>query len=453
MHTVQLPPGSLGLPILGETLSFLLDPQFIEKRYRQYGPIFKSRILGRPTVYMVGPEAAEFVLSSHMDHFSWREGWPDNFKQLLGESLFLQDGEEHRQKRRLMMPAFHGQALARYITTMESITQDYLQKWEQKREFTWFEEFKQLTFEIASQLLVGASPGSEVAHLSQLFTTLTNGLFAINPLPLPITKYGRAIAARNQLLQHITEVVRQRQQHPTNDVLSLLVQARDEEGNGISLKELTAQAMLLLFAGHETTTAMLTWLCLELGRHPEMLQRAREEQLSLASGEAMSLEKLGKMQYLDQILSEVERLHPAVGGGFRGVIKPFEFNGFQVPAGWTVSYSIPGTHELPSIYPEPKRFDPDRFSPERQENKQKPFSLIGFGGGPRICLGIAFAKLEMKIVAAQLLRSYQWELLPQQSLDPVAIPMRRPKDGLRVRFQRIRSLAKLNKGRSENHRC
>jgi cytochrome P450 len=386
---------------------------------------------------MVGPEAAEFVLSSHMEHFSWREGWPDNFKQLLGESLFLQDGEEHRQKRRLMMPAFHGQALARYITTMESITQDYLQKWEQKREFTWFEEFKQLTFEIASQLLVGASPGSEVAHLSQLFTTLTNGLFAINPLPLPITKYGRAIAARNQLLQHITEVVRQRQQHPTNDVLSLLVQARDEEGNGMSLKELTAQAMLLLFAGHETTTAMLTWLCLELGRHPEVLQKAREEQFSLASEGGMSLEQLGKMQYLDQILNEIERLHPPVGGGFRGVVKPFEFNGFHVPAGWMLSYSIPGTHQLASIYPEPKRFDPDRFSPERQENKQKPFSLIGFGGGPRICLGIAFAKLEMKIVAAQLLRSYQWELLPQQSLEPVAIPMRRPKDGLRVRFQKI----------------
>jgi cytochrome P450 len=395
---------------------------------------------------MVGPEAAEFVLSSHMEHFSWREGWPDNFKQLLGESLFLQDGEEHRQKRRLMMPAFHGQALARYITTMESITQDYLQKWEQKREFTWFEEFKQLTFEIASQLLVGASPGSEVAHLSQLFTTLTNGLFAINPLPLPITKYGRAIAARNQLLQHITEVVRQRQQHPTNDVLSLLVQARDEQGNGMSLKELTAQAMLLLFAGHETTTAMLTWIFLELGRHPEVLQKAREEQLSLASEGGMSLEQLGKMQYLDQILNEIERLHPPVGGGFRGVVKPFEFNGFHVPAGWMLSYSIPGTHQLASIYPEPKRFDPDRFSPERQENKQKPFSLIGFGGGPRICLGIAFAKLEMKIVAAQLLRSYQWELLPQQSLDPVAIPMRRPKDGLRVRFQRIRPLAKVNKG-------
>ncbi len=437
MHSPQLPPGSFGLPIIGETLSLLLDPQFIEKRYKQYGSIFKSHILGRPTVYMIGPEAVEFVLSSHMDHFSWREGWPNNFKELLGESLFLQDGEEHRQNRRLMMPAFHGPALARYITTMESITQGYLQKWEQKQEFSWFQEFKQLTFDIASQLLVGASPGSEVARLSQLFNTLSNGLFAINPLPLPITKYGRAIAARDQLLQHITEVVRQRQQHPTNDALSLLVQARDEEGNGMSLKELTAQAMLLLFAGHETTTAMLTWFCLELGRHPEVLQKAREEQLSLASEGGLSLEQLGKMPYLEQIFSEIERLHPPVGGGFRGVVKPFEFNGFQVPAGWLLSYSIPATHQLASIYPEPKRFDPDRFSPERQEHKQKPYSLIGFGGGPRVCIGIAFAKLEMKIVAAQLLRGYQWELLPEQSLEPVLFPMRSPKDGLRVRLNRV----------------
>lgn len=439
MNSTQLPPGGNGLPVIGETLSFLFDPQFIEKRYKQYGPIFKTHVLGRPAAFMVGPEAAEFVLSSHMEHFSWKQGWPENFKQLLGESLFLQDGEEHRQNRRLMMPAFHGQALAGYVSTMETITEEYLQKWEQKCELIWFEEFKQLTFDIASQLLVGATPGSEVARLSKLFTALTNGLFAINPW-----RYKRALAARDQLLQHITKIVQERQQNPSNDTLSLLVQARDEEGNGMSLKELTAQAMLLLFAGHETTTSMLTWMCLELGRHPEILQRAREEQLHLGAKGSMNLEILGKMQYLDQIISETERLHPPVGGGFRGVVKPFEFNGFHVPVGWMVSYSIPGTHQLESIYPEPKRFDPDRFSSGRQEHKQKPFSLIGFGGGPRICVGIAFAKLEMKIIIAKLLQSYKWEFLPQQSFEAVVVPTRRPKDGLRVRFQKVGSDAGLN---------
>lgn len=180
---------------------------------------------------------------------------------------------------------------------------------------------------------------------------------------------------------------------------------------------------------------LLTWLCLQLARHPEVLQRARQEQLHLAAREPLNLEQLGQMPYLEQVWYEIERMHPPVGGGFRGVVKPFEFNGFHVPSGWIVSYSIPVTHHLDTIYSQPEKFDPDRFSSQRQEHKQRPFSLIGFGGGPRVCIGIAFAKLEMKIVAAQLLRSYQWELLPNQSLDTVLIPTSRPKDGLRVCFK------------------
>ncbi|MCC5647587.1 cytochrome P450 [Nostoc sp. CHAB 5824] len=435
MKTNQIPPGSFGIPVLGETLSFVFDRDFAKKRYCQYGPIFKTHLLGRPTVVMAGPEALEFVLSTQMENFSWREGWPDNFKTLLGESLFLQDGEEHRRNRRLMMPALHGPALASYASTMEDITRGYLQKWEKKQEFTWFQEFKQLTFDIASQLLLGTRPGAEGMRLSQLFATLSNGLFAINPLPLPFTTFGKAIAARDQILEHVTQVVRERQQNPTKDTISLLIQAKDEDGNSLSEKEIIAQAVLLLFAGHETTTSMLTWLCTELARHPEVLEKARVEQLQLASKGDLDLEQLGKMPYLEQVLWEVERLHQPVGSGFRGVIKDFEFKGYHVPAGWRLLYSIVITHSLKEIYLEPERFDPERFSQERQEHKKYPFSLVGFGGGPRICIGIAFAKMEMKIIAAHLLRSYHWEILPNQSLEVVRVPTNRPKDGLRVRFQ------------------
>ncbi|BBD61915.1 cytochrome P450 [Nostoc sp. HK-01] len=435
MNKLPLPPGSFGLPVVGETLSFLADLNFVEKRYQQYGSIFKTHILGRPTVAMVGTKAVEFVLSSHIENFSWREGWPENFKVLLGESLFLQDGEEHRRNRRLMMPALHGPALTNYVTTMDEIVCNYLKQWENKQEFTWFEEFKKLTFDIASQLLLGTSASEEVIRLSGLFTNLTNGFFALNTLPLPFTTFSKAIAARNQILEHIAQVVKARQQNPSKDALSLLIQARDEDGNSLSEKEIIVQAVLLLFAGHETTTAMLTWLATELARHPEVLQRAREEQLQLTSSGSVTLEQLGKMPYLDQILWEVERLHPPVAGGFRGVVKEFEYDGYYVPAGWQLYYSILTTQNLPEIYPEPERFDPDRFSPQRQEHKQYPFSLIGFGGGPRVCIGVAFAKMEMKIVAAHLLRSYDWEILPNQSLATVRIPTNRPKDGLRVRFQ------------------
>jgi cytochrome P450 len=428
MATLPLPPGRTGLPILGETLQLIFDPQFVQKRYQQYGPIFRSRVLGRSTVFLVGPEAAEFVLSSGMEHFTWQDGWPDSFKILLGRSLFLQEGEEHRRNRRLMMPAFHGPALAQYVETIETITQNYLQRWEQQQELRWYSEFKELTFEIASQIFLGSDPGTETARLSKLFTTLTNGLFGLS---LP-----RAIGARNQILDHLTRVIQARQQNPTRDALSLLIQAQDEEGNRLSLEEIRDQAMLLLFAGHETTTAMLTWVCLELARHPAVLTRARTEQDQLASQGTIGLNQISQMPYLDQILSEIERFHPPIAGGFRGVVKPFEFKGYAVPAGWLAQYSILVTHRLPEVYPEPDRFDPDRFGPDRPAAKQKPFSLIGFGGGPRICIGIAFAKLEMKLILAHLLRDYEWEILPQQSLEPVVVPTRRPQDGLKVQFRR-----------------
>lgn len=431
-----LPPGSFGLPFIGETLSFLSDPEFADKRHQKYGPIFKTQILGRPTVVMVGSEANRFILSSDMHRFSWREGWPNTFKELLGESLFLQEGEEHRRNRKLLMPAFHGPALANYLTSMEGIVQNYLEKWESLGTFTWFDELKQMTFDIASTLLMGSEPGPLTARLSQWFTELTTGLFSV-PLRWSWTPYGKALKARDQLLAHIEQAIIRRQQEPAQDALGLLVQSRDEEGNGLSLEEIKVQALLMLFAGHETTTSMLTLMCMALAQHPNVLARARAEQQALAANGGLSLEQLKQMTYLEQVLREVERLYPPIAGGFRGVVQEFEFNGYYVPKGWQALYRINSTHKDSRVYTEPERFDPDRFSPERAEHKKQEFSLVGFGGGPRICLGIAFAQMEMKIFAAHLLRHYTWELLPGQNLTLSPIPTLHPRSGLQVKFHKI----------------
>jgi len=424
---LPLPPGSDGLPLVGETLPFLVDSEFALKRYRRFGPVFRSSIVGRPTVFFSGPEAVQFVLQTGMENFSWRSGWPDTFRVLLGESLFLQDGEEHRRNRRLLMPAFHGPALANYFAAMVATTERYLNVWEGLGEFVWFAQMKQLTFEIASELLLGARPGAETARLSRLFDELTGGLFAL-PLAIPGGRFARALAARDALQTHLRRVIAERRNCPARDALSLLLAARDEDGRAFSEPELVAQAMLMLFAGHETTTSMLTFLMLELARNPEVRERALAEQLALA--EPLSLEQLGAMPYLDLVLMEVERLHAPVPGGFRGVVRECEFGGYRIPAGWQAVYSNLVTHRLSELYPDPERFDPERF----RDGVPRPFSLLGFGGGPRICIGLAFARMEMKIVASLLLRRYRWELLGGQRLDAVLIPTRRPKDGLRVRL-------------------
>ncbi|WP_295617605.1 cytochrome P450 [Chamaesiphon sp. GL140_3_metabinner_50] len=429
--SLPLPPGQSGLPWIGETISFVTDPDFATKRRQKYGAIFRTHIIGRPTVVMSGAAANKFILSTHFDKFSWRDGWPDNFQELLGASLFLQEGAEHQRNRRLLMPAFHGKALVNYVETMTKITDRYLTRWEQIGDLTWFPELKNLTFEIASILLIGSEPGAETTELSRLFTELTNGLFTI-PVRWSYTTYGRALAARDRILEHIDRVVLERQQTPTQDALGLLVQSQDEAGNRLSITELKVQALLLLFAGHETTTSLVASLCLALAQHPEVLAKARAEQVEIGIDTPISIDSLKQMTYLDRVLREVERMYPPIGGGFRGVVEEFEFNGYRVPKGWQVLYRIPEAHFDAAVYPAP-----DTFNPDRPIDKASDYNFVTYGGGSRICIGMAFAQMELKIIAAMLLRRNSWELLPNQNLTLDPIPTLHPRDGLKVKFQKL----------------
>ncbi len=472
LQRLPLPPGHLGPPMIGETLSFLRDPNFARKRQQKYGSLFKSRIIGQPTVFFCGPEANEFLLSSHADCFSWQGGWPDTFKELLGESLFLQEGEVHKRNRRLLMPAFHGKALEGYFSTMVALSETHLARWEQQRELIWFRELKKFTFEVASVLLIGSSPSENVDQLSAWFTDLTNGLFSV-PIRWGPFPYAKAIRGRDRLLSYIQTKIAQRRlslanladsaQAPHDDVLSLLLQTEDEDGNRFSEAEIKVQTLLMLFAGHETTTSMLTSLMMALAQNPAVLAKARAEQSAVIAASAEGLEKgpkltdltddassgsassvaspltlaqIQQMPYLDQVLKEVERKYPPIGGGFRKVIKAFDFNGYHVPVGWLALYRIESAHYDERCYTHPDTFDPDRFSPGRAEQKRYDYSLVGFGGGPRICIGIAFAKLEMKVLAALLLRCYQWQLDPCQDLSLNPLPSLRPADGLKVTLRR-----------------
>ncbi|MGB3509768.1 MAG: cytochrome P450 [Microcoleaceae cyanobacterium] len=282
-----------------------------------------------------------------------------------------------------------------------------------------------------------SNDGGSETKLAILFEKLVKGLFTI-PVSLPWTKFGKALHGRQELLKHIEEIVlrRQQQENLGEDTLGILLQARDEEGNALPLDELKDQILLLLFAGHETLTSAIASFCLLITQHPNILSRAREEQKQF-SGATLTMENLAQMTYLEQILKEVLRLIPPVGGGFREVIKDCEFGGYSIPKGWMIQYQIGGTHQDESLYPDYKSFDPDRFSPENSVEKQKIFGYLPFGGGMRECLGKEFARLEMKIFAAMLLRGYEWELLPEQDLGLVVVPTPHPRDGLKVKFHRL----------------
>jgi len=430
---LPLPPGNLGLPVIGETFNFLFDREFQKKRLNKYGKTFKTHIFGSPTVVMVGDQANTFLFKNENKYV--RSAWPKSITILLGQnSLTIQQGTFHTSRRKLLYQAFQPRALASYIPTMERITNNYLTKWEQLKTLTWYPELRNYTFDIAASLFVGTEAASETP-LRELFEIWCGGLFTI-PFPFPWTKFGKAKKAREELLKHIEKIVIQRQKTENlgEDALSLLLQAKDEEGNSLSVEEIKDQILTLLFAGHETLTSSLTSFCLLTAQHPEVRKKMIEEQEKLDITAPITMENLKEMSYLEQVLKEVLRFIPPVGGGFREVIESFEFNGYLIPQGWTVQYQIAQTHKDEEIYQEAQLFDPERFSPERAEDKQKNFGYLPFGGGLRECLGKEFARLEMKIFAAMLVRSYHWELLPEQDLEMITIPSPRPRDGLKINF-------------------
>ncbi|MGF1514470.1 MAG: cytochrome P450 [Elainellaceae cyanobacterium] len=431
------PPGSLGLPVIGETLAFFREPQFAQKRHQKYGPVFKTRLLGKPTIFLKGPDALHFVLTNENKYFV--VSWPPSVKALLGPcSLALQTGHTHIQRRRLLVQAFQPRALAGYIPTVEQISDRYLQRWLQQQPLTWYPELRDYTLDIACKLFVGLDRGSQ-SQLGELFEIWCGGLFSI-PLRLPWTAFGRAQKAREQLLTELERLIRDRQRQleqgenlSQDDALSLLLQATDDDGTRLSLDELKDQVLLLLFAGHETLTSAVTNFCLLMAQHPKVKARAQAEQAVFA-GQPLTLDGLRQMTYLDQVTKEVLRFLPPVGGGFRNVLQPCSYGGYDIPKDWAVLYQINSTHADAAVFAHADRFDPDRFSPERAEDKAKPFSHVPFGGGLRECLGKEFARLELKIFAVKLLQGYDWTLLPDQNLEMTVTPTPHPKDGLRVTF-------------------
>ncbi len=429
--SLPLPPGSCGLPLIGETLNFFRDSDFANKRRQKYGNIFRTNLLGKPTVFINDEAANRFILMNEGKYFV--SSWPKSTRILLGsKSLTTNTGSFHTSRRRLMYQAFQPRALASYIPTIEQITTNYLQKWNNMSNLTWYPELRKYTFDVACTLFVGQENASETP-IFDWFEQWCGGLFSI-PVSLPWTRFGKALKARQKLLNAIEEIIvqRQKQNDLGKDALGILLNAEDEDGTKLSLEELKDQILVLLFAGHETLTSSVTSFCLLMAQYPDVFAKVKAEQNPL-SDLALTPENLKEMTYLDQVLQEVLRLIPPVGGVFRETLETVEINNFQIPKGWMVQCSIRGVHEDENLYPNPKQFDPDRFA---SGNKKSAKGYFPFGAGMRECLGKEFARLEMKILAAMLARDYDWQLSPDQDLGLNYIPSPRPRDGLKVHFEK-----------------
>lgn len=440
MATAPLPPGRTGLPLLGETLAFLFDRRFFAARKAEFGPLFRSRLFGRDVVISASPEANLAIFRG--EHRYFESTWPNSTQALLGaDTLALQKGDTHRQRRRLLAHAFRPRALAGYAPRMDATIGEYIAAWQKGQPIVWARELRHLSFDIAMSLFTGTRAG-ENSPLLHDFETYAGGLFTF-AWAIPGTRFHAARRARARLVAHVDAVIAARRgaarDGADTDVLDLLLAARDEDGTALAHGEIAEQILLLLFAGHETLTSALTSFCLLLSQHPAVLARARAEvDARVPAGPLGELEL--DLPYTERVLCEVMRRLPPVGGGFRKCIADCEIAGYTIPAGTYVLYGITNTHLDATIHPEPDAFDPDRFADpgdvcpaHKVPTQGHDGRFIPFGGGARICLGMEFARQELRLFAARLLRDCTWQVEPDQDLRLRMVPVPKPRSGLRVR--------------------
>jgi cytochrome P450 len=437
----RFPPGPTNFD-LGRTLQFTKDPlPILLSAYEEYGPIFSLRVLHERAVFMLGPEANHFITVSDAWRFRWREGSFGDLIPLLGDGLLTIDGDYHDRARRIMMPAFHSRRVAAVVETMVDEARRALAGWRPGEAVDVYHWTRELAMRIAMRALLGLDPddrgsGARAAEHFERALAYYGTDAPARILRGPGSPWRRMLAARRVLDEIVHAEIERRRRRPDPDradILSLLVEARDEEdGSGLSDREVRDQVMTLMFAGHDTTTSTLTFLLYELACHPHVLARVYDEQDRVLGDDRPDATRIAReLPYLEMVLDETLRLYPPAWIGPRRSVEPFEFAGHHVPAGAYVHYCSWASHRLPHVFPEPEAFIPERFAPERKVALPRG-AYVPFGGGSRICIGKRFGQTEVKVLAAAVLQRFRLERQPGRTMTVRQMPTLSPRGGLRM---------------------
>jgi cytochrome P450 len=389
---------------------------------------------------MIGPEANHFVTVSGAENFSWRKGmFGEQLIPLIGDGLITTDREYHDRARRIMLPAFHRRRLDGAVEVMVDEADRALDRWAPGTALDFYEWVRDLAMSIALRALLGLDPrsgglGHEAAVAFERALAFYDTETWLMLLRGPGSPWSRMQANRRALDRIIFEQIERRRARGEqgDDILSMLLEARDEDGEGFTSQELRDQLTHLLFGGHDTTSSTLSFLFYELGRNPAVLERVLAEQDAVLQGRPPTAEELlNGLPYLSMVLDETLRLYPPVWFGPRMSVKSFEFGGHTVPAGVHIIHSSWVTHRLPDVFPDPEAFIPERFTPEaRRELRQGAY--IPFGGGQRICIGKRFGQLVVKAVTTMVLQRFAVGLAPAYELRVGKLPTLSPEGGLPV---------------------
>jgi len=433
---MSLPPGPRQ-PTFVSTWHWIRRPfPFLEECRERFGSAFTFRLPGLPPfVVFSDPADVKEVFTDDGDRLLAGQ-FNQSLRAFLGDrSVLMLDGKEHLRHRRLLLPPFHGERMAAYGQVMIDAAHAAVERWPLQQPFSIHGSMQAITLQVILRAVFGMDEGPRLAELSRLLTELLE-IASWPPLLIPTLQrdlgqwspWGRFVRISAQADRLLLEQIRRRRAEDRKgrvDILSLLLDARDEDGQPMTDEELRDELVTLLIAGHETTATALAWSFRWIFGTPGVEARLRDE----IEGAGLVPERIAKLGYLDAVSREALRLYPVIPIVGRVLAEPARIGGWDLPAGVCVVCSIYLAQRRPEAYPEPARFNPDRFL----GTKVTPYEFFPFGGGVRRCIGMAFALYEMKMVLATVLSRAALRLADDRAIGPVRRSITlTPSDGLRV---------------------
>ncbi|KAL8127563.1 beta-amyrin 28-monooxygenase-like [Apium graveolens] len=442
---LSLPPGNTGWPIIGESYHLLSagwnghPEKFIFDRLAKYSSnIFKTSIFGESTAVFCGAACNKFLFSN--ENKLVQAWWPDSVNKIFPSSEQTSSKEEAIKMRKMLPNFLKPEALQRYIGIMDGIARKHFETgWDNKAEVLVFPLAKTYTFWIACRLFVSVEEPSQVATLLEPFSAIASGIISV-PIDLPGTPFHKAIKSSIKVKEMLDKIIKQRKidlaqgkASKTQDILSHMLLTSDENGSFMGDSEIADKILGLLIGGHDTASSACAFVVKYLAELPAIYDGVYKEQMEIAKskapGELLKWEDIQKMKYSWNVACEVLRLAPPLQGSFREVLTDFSYNGFSIPKGWKIYWTANSTHRNSDVFPEPLKFDPSRF----EGSGPAPYTFVPFGGGPRMCPGKEYARLEILVFMHNLVKRYRWEkLIPDENI--VVNPMPVPAKGLPVRL-------------------
>lgn len=424
----KLPTGP-NSPSWWQLIRWIQDPLKYQKKCAQrYGDIFTLKIKGFPPFVLIGnPVGIKEIFNQNPKNFDVGRS---NYivEPLVGEnSLFLYDGERHQQERKLLMPPFHGQSLQFYAQSICDIATQVASQWKENQRIIARKAMQDISLKVILQVVFGISEGERYQKLKPLLAEIldaTDSPLRSSFLFLKFLQqdwgtwspWGRIKDRQKQIYELLQEEIDERHlggNQIENDVLSLMMAAKDETGKTLTNAELKDELLTLLFAGHETTATMMAWAFYEILRHPSVLQKLSEELEH--KGKNLEPLEIAKLPYLNAVCQEVLRMYPVLPIIFPRITKiAMKIMGYQFEPETRLTPSIYLVHYREDLYPEPENFKPERFL----ERQFSGYEYFPFGGGNRRCLGYALAELEMKLVLASIISQYELTLASKKSVKP-----------------------------------